>query len=251
MVMRRPPQFHRKTRRSVLQSIRNYFCRSESKEGSWSTYSQCGEDAIVDFLLKSIGVGPLKYLDLGANDPIKFNNTYKFYKLGCSGVLVEADVDLAEKIRRVRPRDICVAKAVGVTSSEEIEFFKMTADTLSTTKRTTADRYELESEHRLAVKRIVPAIHINKLLEIYYPDDSPNFVSLDVEGLDLDLLHAWDFARWRPAVFCVETLTYTQTNKADKIDEIFTQMSNVGYLLYADTYINSIFVEKSAFGSNV
>jgi len=72
-------------------------------------------------------------------------------------------------------------------------------------------------------------------------------VSLDVEGLDLDILRAWDFTRWRPAVFCIETLTYTQAGKAAKVTEIFKRMEEVGYHVYADSYINSIFVAGERF----
>lgn len=220
--------------------------RSERAQASRLSYSQCGEDAIVDFLLKWIDVNQMIYLDLGANDPVVFSNTYRFYRSGCSGVLVEADSDLAAKIRKIRPNDICVAKAVSVTSDQTVDFFKMSADTLSTIQSETVERYERDSEHRLAIRKTVEAIHINKLLESYFPDNSPDFVSLDVEGLDLQLLQVWDFTRWRPAVFCVETLTYTQNQSAIKIDEIFKLMDGAGYQLYADTYINSIFVERSA-----
>lgn len=201
---------------------------------------------MVEFLLNWIGIEKIAYLDLGANDPVVFSNTYRFYRSGHRGVLVEADTSLAAKIAKERPQDICVAKAVTVSDEETVDFFKMSADTLSTTKSTTAERYERESEHRLADKTTVPAIHIHKLLDRYFSEKAPDFVSLDVEGLDLELLKAWDFSKWRPAVFCVETLTYTQNQTAVKIREIFELMEEAGYQLYGDTYINSIFVERSA-----
>ena len=201
---------------------------------------------MVEFLLRWIGIEKIAYLDLGANDPVMFSNTYRFYRSGHRGVLVEADASLAAKIAKERPQDICVAKAVTVSTEETVDFFKMSADTLSTIKSTTAERYERESEHRLADKTTVPAIHINKLLNTYFSEKAPDFVSLDVEGLDLELLKAWDFSKWRPAVFCVETLTYTQNQTAVKISEIFELMEEAGYQLYGDTYINSIFVERTA-----
>lgn len=232
----------------MIRIFERFFRQSERAQSSRFSYSQCGEDAIVDFLLKWIGIDQMSYLDLGANDPITFSNTYRFYRSGFNGVLVEADSELAAKIRKTRPKDICVAKAVSVTSDETVEFFKMSADTLSTIQSATVERYERDSEHRLAIQQTVAAIHINKLLEMYFAEKSPDFVSLDVEGLDIELLRAWDFSRWRPAVFCVETLTYTQNQSAVKIDEIFELMDKAGYQLYADTYINSIFVERSAWG---
>lgn len=232
----------------MIRIFERFSRRSERAQNSLLSYSQCGEDAIVDFLLKWIGIDQMTYLDLGANDPVMFSNTYRFYRSGHRGILVEADSDLAAKIRKVRPKDICVDKAVSVTSDETVDFFKMSADTLSTIQSETVERYERDSEHRLATRKTVAAIHINKLLESHFADKTPDFVSLDVEGLDVELLQAWDFARWRPAVFCVETLTYTQNQSAVKIDKIFELMDEAGYQLYADTYINSIFVERSAWG---
>jgi hypothetical protein len=231
----------------VIGFFKKRLLRAEKVPNQCLTHSQCGEDVIVEFLLNMLGISPGKYLDLGANHPVNFNNTYKFYEKGFDGVLVEADSDLADEIRKVRPRDICVAKAVGVTFEKEVNFFKMTANTLSTTVRETVDRYEKESEHRLDMSNIVSAIEINQLLEMYFPDRPPNFVSLDVEGLDLILIQGWDFNRWRPPVFCVETLTYTQSGKAEKVKDIFIEMDSAGYALYADTYINSIFVSKTLF----
>lgn len=209
------------------------------------SYSQCGEDLIVHFLLNWMQLPTIRYLDLGANDPVKFNNTYLLYTLGHRGVLVEADQDLAKKIRDIRPEDTCVAKAVTVTSDKQVEFYKMSADTLSTTQSETAERYERETEHQLSLKMTIEACHINTLLEEHFGQKAPDFVSLDVEGLDLALIRAWNFERWRPAVFCIETLTYTQNQTAIKIREIFETMEKAGYQVYADTYINTIFLDRS------
>jgi glycosyltransferase involved in cell wall biosynthesis len=204
------------------------------------SYSQCGEDMIVDFLLLWLGISHVTYLDLGANDPVRFNNTYRFYKKGFKGVLVEPDEQLSQSIRKKRPRDVCVASAVGTTYDTEVSFFKMSADTLSTTKIETVELYE----NRLAAEIKVPQLHINVLLEKYFPDNCPIYVSLDVEGLDFQLLSSWNFSRWRPVIICVETLTYSQNKTATKVQEIFNLMTENNYFRYADTYINTIFVRR-------
>jgi FkbM family methyltransferase len=215
------------------------------------SYSQCGEDLIVEFLLSWLGIAEVTYLDLGANDPIRFNNTYRLYTLGHRGVLVEADNELFDSLRRTRPLDTCVNSAVGVTNDVEVAFYKMTADTLSTTKGATAEMYEQHSGHRVATHFKVPNIHINDLLKEYFGESCPTFVSLDVEGLDLDLLESWDFSRYAPPVLCVETLTYAQDRSSKKIEEIFILMEKKGYIRYADTFINSIFVRKESWENRV
>lgn len=212
----------------------------------YRSYSQCGEDTIISFLLNWIGEKEVRYLDLGANDPIHFSNTYRFYKAGWSGVLVEPDPGLAEKIRAVRPRDICLETAVGVTTESTASFYRMTADTLSTTLATTAEKYERDSEHRLERVSKVGCVHINQLLSDCFGGKPPTFVSLDVEGLDFKILEAWDFDLFRPPVFCVETLTYSQKGNSEKVHEIFDVMKKNGYMVYADTFINTVFVSGAA-----
>lgn len=211
------------------------------------SFSQSGEDLIVDFLLKMIGETEISYLDLGANDPVKFNNTYKFYLEGRRGLLVEPDPVLTNRITSLRPRDLCLEKAVGVSSDSEVQFFRMSSDTLSTTNKSTAERYQKETEHSLDVSFSVPSLGINDLLSNYFADYRFNFVSLDVEGLDSDIVSAWDFGLYRPAVMCIETLTYTQNGDAEKVEEIFNRMNEANYLMYADTYINTIFVDGNRF----
>ena len=76
---------------------------------------------------------------------------------------------------------------------------------------------------------------------------TPDLVSLDVEGLDLDILRSIDFSRYRPHVFCVETVSYAGGDGSGiKSPEIHALMLQNGYRLYADTYINSIYVAQSS-----
>ena len=76
---------------------------------------------------------------------------------------------------------------------------------------------------------------------------TPDLVSLDVEGLELDILRSIDFSENRPHVFCIETLSYAGGDGSGvKNPEIHDLMFENGYMLYADTYINSIFVAKSS-----
>jgi hypothetical protein len=74
---------------------------------------------------------------------------------------------------------------------------------------------------------------------------------LDIEGLDYDILNDWDFEKYRPEIFCIETITYTENNTENKIDKIIDLMKLKGYRVYADTYINTIFVSENAWGQRL
>lgn len=72
----------------------------------------------------------------------------------------------------------------------------------------------------------------------------PDFVSLDTEGLEMDILTSADFKKFRPLMFCIETLSYSARGQGLKDAEIIRHMEAQGYLAYADTNTNTIFVDE-------
>jgi hypothetical protein len=55
------------------------------------SYSQSGEDVIVDFIFQILKIQKPSYLDVGAHHPSYLSNTYLFYQKGCQGVCIEPD----------------------------------------------------------------------------------------------------------------------------------------------------------------
>ncbi len=76
-----------------------------------------------------------------------------------------------------------------------------------------------------------------------------SLVSLDVEGLELEILEEFDLQRYRPAVFCIETISYAINGSGVKSSEIADFMAASGYMVFADTHINTIFVDRSRWES--
>ena len=72
------------------------------------TYSQCGEDILAQGILDQIGIPRPLYMDVGAYDPRHLSNTYRFYRRGCTGLLVEPNPHLFARLKRVRRRDTCL-----------------------------------------------------------------------------------------------------------------------------------------------
>src|SRR5271169_435695 len=98
---------------------------------SQKSFSQSGEDIIVRQLFKLRGINNPSYLDIGANDPFRINNTARFYKKGSRGINVEANPMLIKRFEKFRPHDINLN--VGIAGSEgEMDFYIMNDDTLST-----------------------------------------------------------------------------------------------------------------------
>lgn len=212
------------------------------------SYSQCGEDLIIDFILQRFVGGTPSYLDIGAHHPIHISNTYLFYQRGGRGVCIEPDPDLFSKFKNRRVRDTCLNVGVGSLEQESAEFYVMSSKSLSTFSRVEAERYEGYGTQKIENIIHIPLIEVNSIFESCFIT-TPDLVSIDVEGMDLEILSAIDFSRFRPTVFCVETLTYTEDRTEKKCDKTISYMEANGYFPYADTYVNTIFVDREKWQS--
>lgn len=105
------------------------------------SYSQCGEDLIIEQLFSVLGRQKVSYLDVGAHHPTYLSNTYLFYKNGGHGVCVEPDPSLFVQFKKMRPKDINLNCGVGA-SNGVADFFIMSTSTLNTFSRLEAERYE-------------------------------------------------------------------------------------------------------------
>ena len=209
------------------------------------SYSQLGEDLIIDFILKNLKISKPTYLDIGAHHPTLFSNTYFFYKKGSKGICIEPDPFLCKQIKKKRKKDTCLNVGIGTEEEQLADFYIMNAKVLNTFSKKEAD-YLVNSTSKKIEKIIkIPLVPINKIITKYLNNEIPNFVSLDTEGYDFRILKSLNFKNFRPEIFCVETLTYTENKTERKERETIAFMAEKRYFVYADTYINTIFVDKN------
>jgi FkbM family methyltransferase len=226
---------------SPLQIARSYYRFLRARR--LRSFAQSGEDLIVSMLLREVlGVRYPTYLDIGAHDPVLFSNTYLFYTAGSHGVCVEPDPDLLARIRLIRRRDTCLNVGVGVTRERQAEFFVLSARTLNTFSREEAEAQVRTGQYRIEETLQIPLVPVNEIMEQHFVS-GPDFVSLDTEGMDLAILRTFDFEKHRPLALCVETLTHPEGKRVVEIAEF---LATRDYGMYADTFINSIFVDARA-----
>lgn len=184
------------------------------------------------------------YLDIGAHHPYQFSNTYYFYRLGCRGVCVEPNPLLHKAIKQHRTRDVCLNVGVGEGENENAEFYVVDPPTMSTFSKEDLKSYS-GLGYLLKETLRVPLVTVDSILQEHF-SEAPNLVSLDTEGFDDAILSSWKFDQIRPAVFCVETVHHASDAKLTSIHKLMEQN---GYQVYADTYINTLFVEKERFAN--
>jgi hypothetical protein len=205
-----------------------------------ASYAQAGEDVILRFLFADMNIHRISYLDLGTNRPDYFNNTYLFYLSGSRGVCVEADKTLIANIRSVRPEDKCLNVGVAVSNQSEADFHIFEIRGLNTFDRAEAEARAAQGERIIETIK-VPLIDINTLIK-------DNFVRFpDLISIDIEVLRSLDFNRYPVPVICAETCVFSQNHIRPKNKAIHEFMMNAGYEMYADTYINTIFVNRSWF----
>lgn len=207
------------------------------------TYSQCGEDIIIDLLFQQLGNQKPTYIDIGAHHPQHINNTYLFYLRGCRGINVEPDPVLFSRFNELRPEDINLN--IGISDVAGVaDFYMMSESTLNTFSKEDADRAKEEnSASEIREVRRITVDTLQHVLQAHNNGKFPDLFTIDVEGLDERILRSVDLDTNGPAVLCVETLTYSSKKKGVKKNELIDHVRSKGYHVYADTYINTIFVK--------
>lgn len=228
-------RIHRHERRQIAPSGRTH-------------YTPTGEDVILRYLFDSVGIAHPDYLDIGANDPVNGNNTYVFYRDGSSGVCVEAHPDLAREIASTRTRDVCLNVAVGVGDDEHVDVFVFDEAGLSTISAEEAKHREELGNYKVVRTVSVPLRAINEVIAAHFVT-YPTLLSLDIEGMDYAVLRSLDAERFPIPVICVETVSYSESHIRTKERAIIDLLESRGYFLYADTFINSIFVHDTWYRS--
>ena len=211
-----------------------------------NSYSQAGEDVIIDFLLNQLNISKPTYLELGVYFGDIHSNTYKFYQQGAKGVLVEAAETLIEGIKRVRPNDIVLNIGVGVDEKSDADFYIFDNQGLNTFNKAEAENKEKSGLNKIRKIAKVPLLSINSIIENNF-SQRPDFLSIDIEGLDLEVLQNLDFEKYPIPIICAETCIYSESHIKRKDTSIEKFLFTKDYFIYADTYINTIFVNKNWF----
>ncbi len=196
-----------KSVRTILRGLVDYGFR-----GAKMSYSQYGEDVIVQFALNNMGIQRPRYIDIGANKPYTGSNTALFYESGSSGINIEPDPFLFEAFLRFRKRDINLNLGV-LDQSDERDFYVMSYRDMSTFLKHEAEdrirKFGAEILHVIKVK----VSSLNEIFGEYAGQNPPQFMSIDAEGADEMILRAFDFGSWSPRAWrnaMPESLSFTR-----------------------------------------
>ncbi len=226
--------------RRIPNIFKTYFKKSDYNLSKRVSFSQTGEDMIVDFIFNAKNIYKPTYIDIGAFHPFHYSNTAYFYKKKSRGINIEPNPDGFKKFQKERSRDINLN--MGVSNIEgKLDYFFLNAATMNTFDADVAQELVEKYGFKLVKKKEALCTTLQHVLSKYANNIFPDFLSLDVEGLDMEILNQIDYEQNYPKVICVETVGYTHDGTGSKDIQLINFLESKGYFIFADTSINTIF----------
>jgi FkbM family methyltransferase len=220
----------------MLKKIIGYIRYSLLDGWALKSYAQEGEDMILRriFAYEKNGF----YVDVGAHHPKRFSNTYFFYKQGWSGINIDAMPGSMKTFKEYRPRDINIEVPISV-EPKLLQYYIFNETALNGfDPELSKNRDDKLSQYKIVEAIDLETRRLDDVLDQYLPKDKViDFLSIDVEGLDFEVLESNNWNKYKPEVVLIEiigsTLSELQNHKISQF------LSYLGYTIYAKT-VNTV-----------
>jgi FkbM family methyltransferase len=202
------------------------------------TYSQHGEDLIIDKLLNYKENG--FYIDIGAYDPNRFSNTKRFYLKGWQGINIEPNTKNYRKFISQRSRDINLNVGIG-NVNDELKYYYFFPETLSTFSVDESNQYIKEGYKLIEIRQV----QVNKLKDVltqHKISRKIDFMNIDTEGFELNVLKSNDWNKFRPSIICIESAKHTNAVKSNHEITIHKFLIKQKYKVAYRNELNSIYI---------
>jgi len=212
--------------RSALETLKADL--NDTEKHRQVIYSQEGEDILLQRIMQHRKPDGF-YVDVGAHHPSRYSNTFYFYKQGWRGINIDATPGSMLPFRRIRPRDINLEMAVSA-QKQTLKFHQFKDPALNSANPQTAQRRreildEQETPHNTVS---VPADTLAAIFEQHLPNDQHiDFLSIDIEGSDLEALQSNNWSKYRPDYILVEVLGQPLSGLENS--EVTRFLQQVGY----------------------
>lgn len=170
------------------------------------SYSQQGEDLALQRIFEGVARG--FYVDIGAFHPKQYSNTLNFYNKGWKGLNVEPNKNNFLHFSSMRPNDINVNCGIG-TSKDSMTYYEFSSPELNTFNQAHKEHWQRQQGFNLVGESQVVIQTLKDLLDQNLPAGTNiDFLTIDVEGQDLDVLKSNEWEIYRPRIIVVEESFY-------------------------------------------
>ena len=175
---------------------------------------------------------PGYFVEFGATDGISMSNTYVFEKLfGWNGLLIEPARIWKSQLIKNRASSLDF-RCVFDLSGERVAFNESENAVYSTIQDFSQN--DKHAEERInGGQYLVDTISLNDVLEDHNAPKTIDYLSIDTEGSEYQILQALDFGAW---TFRVITVEHNYTDQRSKIYELLTRngykrvLENISYM---------------------
>lgn len=214
----------------------------KSLEYSSLSYSQEGEDLILKRFLENKENG--FYVDVGAHHPKRFSNTFIFYKKGWRGINIDPLPGVMEKFINERPGDINLELGIS-EKDQQMTYYMFNEPALNTFSKKEADLKNGLRNYKLIEEKKIQTYPLKDILSSSLPSNTDiDFMTIDVEGLDFEVLQSNDWNRFRPHLLLVEDLVKQSLTDFQNNSPIFKFLDEKEYSLIGKTYNTLIFEDN-------
>lgn len=215
------------------------------------SYSQEGEDKILFSLFGNDQKKNGFYVDVGAHHPKRYSNTYISYLAGWTGINIDANHEAIKLFNKFRPRDINLA--IGVSEkSEKLTYHVFNEPALNTFDQEVAFNIINNSNFKKINELLLEVMPLSRILDTYLPKGQViDFLNIDVEGKDLDVLKSNDWSKYIPLYILIEIHSDYDQEEGFSFDEILNSditffLKSKGYIVFAKT-LNTVFYKFSTY----
>lgn len=212
----------------------------------FKSYAQNREDVILRRVFADVAKGT--YVDIGAAWPELDSVTHAFYASGWRGVNVEPNKALHDQLVEARPGDVNLRALVGSTAGN-VEFLEVTDASGELTGLSTTDRDVAESwkDRGFAIThQTVRQVTLTDVLrDAGIQPGAFEFLKVDAEGGELDVLAGGDWDRWRPRVVVCEVVDPLDATLVSS-DRLVDFMRSKGYSTRLFDGLNLFFEDDAA-----
>lgn len=199
------------------------------------SFSQEGEDIILEGI---IGKDKGFFIDIGAYHPFRFSNTFKFYQKGWKGINIEPTPNKINLFKLFRPNDINLE--IGISKrNEKKEFYIYDENAYNTLDSELVKERIKRSGLNYTYKKVIEFKRLDTLFgELKLEKINIDFMNIDVEGHELEVLHSNDWVVYRPEFLAVEIFDL-------QVSPVYGFLLEKGYELVAKTPRTAIFRMKN------
>jgi len=204
---------------------------------SLKSYSQEGEDMILRRLFDKQKTG--FYVDVGAHHPKRFSNTFFFYKKGWRGINIDAMPGSMSLFNKIRPKDINLEIPIS-DKKQKLKYYMFNEPALNGFSKELAEKRDGGDNYKIISEKAMETSTLEDVLEKYLPSGQRiDFMSIDVEGIDLQVLKSNNWRRFKPKCVVVEILGSSISNITNSKEQKY--LAGFGYEIFAKTVNTVIF----------